>query len=103
MTDRNITEEARHDFLETANEVLVEQGRAYAQTEYESGELNDWVEDNSDPHDNFLLAHALVQWLDSGEPMVKLAEWMPVLSLKDFRASRDHVVELKARMIAEDL
>ena len=103
MKDRNITEEARHDLDRTAQEVLVEQGRAYAVTEYESGELNDWIEDEADTHDTFLLAHALIQWLDAGEPTEKLVEWLPPCSIRDFRAQIEHVIERKALMIAEDL
>ena len=103
MTDPVVFDEARKDFLETANEVLVEQGRAYAQTEYESGELDDWIYDDSNPEDNFKLAHALVSWLDSGKPVEDLMAWLPACSLKDFRANVEHVIELRAALIAGEL
>jgi hypothetical protein len=102
MKDRNVIEEAMFDRDRTAQEVLMEQGRVFAQTEYESGELNDWIEDEADTHDTFLLAHCLVQWLDSGEPIEAMIKWIPVFSLKDFRANIEHVIERKAVMIMED-
>ena len=112
MTDRNIIEEARHDQLETANEVLVEQGRAFAQTAYEAGELADWIEDEAATYDTCHIALHILDWLDAfedskfdsfEEAVDALIKNMPVLCVRDFRATRDHVVEMKARMIAEDL
>ena len=103
MIDSVVNDEARYDRDRTAQEVLIEQGRAFAQTEYEAGELNEWIEDDCNPHDTFLLAHALIQWLDAGEPTEKLVEWLPPCSVRDFRAQIEHVIERKAQMIAEDL
>ena len=101
--DPVIEEEARHDRDNTAQEVLAEQGRAYAQTEYESGEMDDWLEDECNTHDTFLIAHALIRWLDSGESKEQLIAWLPPCSITDFRAQIAHVIDLKAIMIAEDL
>lgn len=103
MIDRVLEDEARYDRDCTAQEVLIEQGRAFAQTEYEAGQLDDWIEDEVNPHDTFLLAHALIRWIDSSDSLEKLAEYIPVCSLKDVRATIEHVIEMKAKMIAEDL
>ena len=102
-TDPVILDELKFDRDNTANEVLAEQGRAYAQTEYESGEMDDWIEDECNTHDTFLIAHALIRWLDSGESKEQLIAWLPPCSIKDFRAQIEHIIDLKAIMIAEDL
>jgi hypothetical protein len=102
MKDPVMNDEAKYDRMCEAQEVLMETGRASAQAEYKASELDDWLEDDSDPHDNFMLAHALVSWLDSGKPVEDLIAWMPACSLKDFRANVEHVIELRAVMIAGD-
>jgi hypothetical protein len=99
--DPVMNNEARYDRMCEASEIQHERNMAYAQTEYESGELNDSVESDSDPHDNFMLAHALVQWLDSGTPVEKLMEWMPVCSLKDFRASVEGTIQDHAKLMGD--
>ena len=112
MTDRVLEDEARYDRDCTAQEVLMEQGRAFAQTAYEAGELADWIEDEASPYDTCHIALHVLDWLDEFEDSMfgsfeesvdALIQNMPVLCVRDFRATRDHVVELKAKMIAEDL
>ena len=103
MNDPVVNDEARNDRERQAQKALMKQARALAVTEYESGELDDWIQDESDKHDTFGMAHALTQWLDSGEPLVNLAAYIPACSLKDFRATIEHVIEKKAKMILEDL
>ena len=100
MNDPVVNDEARHDRECQQQEVLMEQARALAQTAYEAGELDDWIQDEADKHDTFGMAHALTQWLDSDEPLVN---HIPACSLKDFRATIEHVIEKKALMILEDL
>ena len=103
MNDHVVNDEARHDRECQQQEALMEQARALAQTAYEAGELDDWIQDEVDSHDSFKLAFTLVQWFDSGEDRFKLTTWIPACSLKDFRATIEHVIEKKALMILEDL
>ena len=102
MNDSVVNDEARHDRECQKQEALMKQARVIAQTAYEAGELDDWIEDVVDSHDSFKLAHALIQWIDSGDSLVKLAKWIPILSLRDFEANIEFVIEEKAKMIAED-
>ena len=121
MNDPVVNDEARHDRECQATEVLAKQARVIAQTAYEAGELDDWIEEVVDSHDSFKLAHLLSQWQDEFDQMVritppdlegtlrvmqhvnKLDERMPRCSLRDFRANIEFVIEEKAKMIAEDL
>ena len=103
MNDPVVNDEARNDRERQAQKALMVQAHALAVTEYESGELDDWIQDEISNYDAFWLAMTLVKWLDSGEDRFKLAEWMPLGSLRDFRATIEHVIEKKALMILEDL
>ena len=115
MKDRNTFEEVKYDRdCQEAHDILVEHGRPMAQTAYEAGELDDWLEDDSDSHDTFQIAHATLQWLDiflAGkyetfeDAMTGLNEYLSgcPLAIKDFRATIEHVIEQKAAMIAEDM
>jgi len=113
MKDPVVMDEARHDRdCQDAADILEEHGRPMAQTAYESGELDDWIEDNADPHDTFEIAHATLQWLDQflaskydsmEDSLNALSYALPALSIRDFRATVEQVIDEKARMIAEDL
>jgi hypothetical protein len=114
MKDRVVYDEQMYDRDCTAQQVLIEQGRAYAQTEYEAGQLDDWIQDNADPSDTFKIAHATLQWLDyflagKYETMEDALTGLNTslsnvpLAIKDFRATIEGVIEEKAKMIAEDL
>ena len=113
MKDRNTFEEAKYDRdCQEAHDILVEHGRPLAQTAYEAGELDDWLEDECDPSDAFKIAHATLQWLDLflaskydslEEALNALSHALPPLSVRDFRSQVEHVIEQKAIQIAEDM
>ena len=115
MKDRNTFEEVKYDRdCQEAHDILVEHGRPMAQTAYEAGELDDWLEDDSDSHDTFQIAHATLQWLDRflDSEYETLEEALNALhanlsgcplAIRDFRATVESVIEQKAAMIAEDM
>ena len=111
MKDRVLEDEARHDRQCAANEVIEEQCLAVAQTEYEAGQIDDWIEDLADTHDTFLIAHQVIKWLDALEAgdfgsdllaVEKLHQWLPACSVRDFRAHIESIVERKAALLAEE-
>ena len=120
MNDPVVNDEARHDRECQKQEALMEQARALAQTAYEAGELDDWIQDEVDPHDSFRLAHSVVQWRKQignipmglsddayGTEVIELSKeliaWLPSMSITDFEINMEHVIEKKALMILEDL
>ena len=120
MNDPVVEDEARNDRERTAYAALMEQAHALAVTEYESGELDDWIQDKTDDHDAFKLAHAVLQWNEAMQAIptdislneynlqqiglgTKLLAQLPACSVVDFRATIEHVIEKKALMILEDL
>jgi len=111
--DRNTLEERRYDRdCQEAHDILVEHGRPMAQTAYEAGELDDWLQDECDPSDTFYIALATLQWLDAffaskydtpEQALEALVSNLPPLAVKDFRSQVEHVIEQKAVLIAEDM
>jgi len=112
MKDRIILDERNHDRRQQENLKKLEQARAEAQTAYEAGDLDDWLEDVADHHDTYLIARCTLDWLDTflagkfetmQDAVEYFGQYLPACSIKDFRATRDFVIEQKAELIAEDM
>ena len=120
MNDPVVLDEARHDRERQQQEALMKQARVIAQTAYEAGELDDWIEEVVDSHDSFKLAHAVLQWHDEMQDVpininsqkymrlmlvktTKLVAMLPACSLRDFEANIEFVIEEKAKLLVEDM
>jgi hypothetical protein len=108
--------EAAHDRAHFRHDTSMEQARENMRC----GLLDDWFEDVADTHDTFVLAASFVDLLDEldeiaskkGDALEKTVDIMKLINqtrgflnlcaLKDFRATREWVIEQHAEQLGQD-
>ena len=93
IKDPVLADEAKHDRLSEAQEVLEEMGMEAAMDEFKAGDLDDIIQD-------------IV--VDEGRDITLIALWacypehffQPACSMKDFRATVSGVITERARVLA---
>lgn len=102
MKDPVMIDEAKFDRLSEAQEILREQKMDEAESEFQCGELDDWIIDDASKRDCVIIALTVLGWIEDN-PNADHA-WLRFVpnEIRDLRATRDSVIEQRADILAQE-